>query len=260
MALERTRFVAPVALPKSMSPSQKQGWLILLDLAKAFPTGWCLVGGQMVWLLAAEHGAAPPRATDDVDLVVDIRAEPAGIRDLCRWLGDRGFNLEGISPEGIGHRYVRQADPGQGEIKVDVLAPDNVGERADLSTTHGARTVEAAGSRRALNNSEQVEVWVGGTTGLVFRPTLTAAIILKATATTVPTRMETDSDFSDAAFLLSLVPDPMASAANLSNPDRKQLRALDSLQDARHQAWRPLGRERARLGQTSLDIMLNPKS
>jgi len=147
MALERTRFVAPVALPKSMSPSQKQGWLILLDLAKAFPTGWCLVGGQMVWLLAAEHGAAPPRATDDVDLVVDIRAEPAGIRDLCRWLGDRGFNLEGISPEGIGHRYVRQADPGQGEIKVDVLAPDNVGERADLSTTHGARTVEAAGSR-----------------------------------------------------------------------------------------------------------------
>ena len=137
MAQEWTRFVAPVALPKSMSPSQKQGWLILLDLAKAFPTGWCLVGGQMVWLLAAEHGADPPRATDDVDLVVDIRAEPAGIRDLCRWLGDKGFNLEGISPEGIGHRYVRQADPGQGEIKVDVLAPDNVGERADLSTTHG---------------------------------------------------------------------------------------------------------------------------
>lgn len=72
--------------------------------------------------------------------------------------------------------------------------------------------------------------------------------------------METDSDFSDAAFLLSLVPDPMASAVNLSNPDRKQLRALDSLQDARHQAWRPLGRERTRLGQTSLDIMLNPES
>ncbi len=88
----------------------------------------------------------------------------------------------------------------------------------------------------------------------------TAAIILKATATTIPTRMETDSDFSDAAFLLSLVPDPMASAVNLSNPDRKQLRALDSLQDARHQAWRPLGRERTRLGQTSLDIMLNPES
>ena len=42
----------------------------------------------MVWLLAAEHGAVPPRPTDDVDLVVDIRAEPTGIRDLCRWLED----------------------------------------------------------------------------------------------------------------------------------------------------------------------------
>jgi hypothetical protein len=37
----------------------------------------------MAWLLAAEHGADPPWATDDIDLVVDICAEPTGIRDLC---------------------------------------------------------------------------------------------------------------------------------------------------------------------------------
>ena len=54
-----------------MSPAQHQGWRVLLDLAKIFPAGWCLVGGQMVWLLAADHGVDPPRATDDVDLVVD---------------------------------------------------------------------------------------------------------------------------------------------------------------------------------------------
>jgi hypothetical protein len=40
----------------------------------------------MVWLLAAEHGTEPPRATDDIDLVVDVRARPAGVRHICAWL------------------------------------------------------------------------------------------------------------------------------------------------------------------------------
>ena len=64
--------MAPVTLAETMSPAQHQGWRVLLDLAKVFPAGWCLVGGQMVWLLAAEHGVDPPRATDDVDLVEHV--------------------------------------------------------------------------------------------------------------------------------------------------------------------------------------------
>jgi hypothetical protein len=252
--------MAPVTLAETMSPAQKQGWLVLLRLAGVFPGGWCLVGGQMVWLLAAEYGADPPRATDDVDLVVDIRAEPTGIRDLCRWLEDNSIELDGISPDGIGHRYVKAAEPGPGRIMFDVLAPDNVGARADLATTGGARTIEAAGSRRALNNSERVEVSVTGTKGFIYRPALAAAIVLKATATTVPTRTDTDSDFSDAAFLLSLVPDPVEAARNLTKSDRKQLRVISALLDDQHPAWRPLGRAGARLGQTALNIMLSPQS
>ena len=54
--------MAPATLAEIMSPAQKQGWLVPLRLAKVFPAGWCLVGGQMVWLLAAEHGTDPPRA------------------------------------------------------------------------------------------------------------------------------------------------------------------------------------------------------
>ena len=82
----------------------------------------------------------------------------------------------------------------------------------------------------------------------------------KATATTIPTRTEKDLDLSDVAFLLSLVPDPIEAARNLSSTDRRQLRAISALLDEHHEAWRPLGRERARLGQTALDIMLNPES
>jgi hypothetical protein len=65
-----------VPLP-AMSPAQEQGWRVLLDLGTVLPDGWCLIGGQMVWLFAAEHGVDPPRATDDVDVVIDLRSRPA---------------------------------------------------------------------------------------------------------------------------------------------------------------------------------------
>jgi hypothetical protein len=49
-----------------MTAAQQQGWEVLLDAALEFPEGWCLVGGQMVWLHAAEHGVthlAPPKTS-----------------------------------------------------------------------------------------------------------------------------------------------------------------------------------------------------
>lgn len=76
--------MSPVVLT-GMTPAQQQGWKVLLDLAVEFSTGWCLVGGQMVWLHALEHGVEPPRATEDIDVVVDVRAARGAIRRLCRW-------------------------------------------------------------------------------------------------------------------------------------------------------------------------------
>src|SRR6266571_4156171 len=144
-----------------MSPEQREGWLILLDLGEAFAKRWCLIGGQMVWLLATEHDGPPPRATEDVDVVVDVRVDPAGIQKLCRWLEDHGFTLDGVSADGIGHRYIRAANPRPSQVIFDVLAPDNLSSRAILTTTHGARTLEAPGTRMALNNAEGVNVTVG---------------------------------------------------------------------------------------------------
>jgi hypothetical protein len=66
--------MAPVTLA-SMTPAQEESWRILLDLYTDFPDGWCLIGGQMVWLLANEHNVDPIRATDDVDVAVDIRTD-----------------------------------------------------------------------------------------------------------------------------------------------------------------------------------------
>ena len=232
---------------------------MLLDLGTVLPDGWCLIGGQMVWLFAAEHGADPPRATDDVDVVIDLRSRPTGLRRMCRWLEEvRGFGLDGVSPEGIGHRYARPADPGPGRVLFDVLAPDHLGARADLTTTPPARTLEVPGSRVALDGAERVDVEAGGQAGFVWRPSLIAAVAAKAAATGIPTRAMPERDWTDAAFLLSLVADPLGIAASLTRRDRARLVDLEPLLDDQHFAWRALVRDRARLGHASLQLLLRP--
>jgi hypothetical protein len=247
--------MAPVTLG-SMTPAQEESWRILLDLYADFPDGWCLIGGQMVWLLANEHNVDPIRATDDVDVAVDIRTDQQAIRRLCIWLGSRRFELEGTSTDGIGHRYLSSAYQGPGRVLFDVLAPDNVGERADLTTSPPARTVSAPGSRAALDAARPVQVAFGDQTGHVLCPSLLTAILAKGAATTIPVRENRDRDWVDAAFLLSLVPDPVAAGADISSGQRRGLRVLRPLLDENHRAWRSLG-ERSQLGNTTLRFLLD---
>ena len=249
--------MSPVVLT-SMTPAQEEGWRILLDLYQDFPAGWCLIGGQMVWLYARESDIEPPRITEDVDVVVDVRADQQAIRRMCHWLeaAARDFELDGLSPDGIGHRYVSRSYNGPGRVLFDVLAPDNVGTRADLTTTPPARTVSAPGTRAPLDASERVEILLGGRTGYVLRPSLLAAILAKAAATTIPVRENRDRDWADVAFLLSLVPDPAAAAADLTASQKRHLAAINALLDEKHPAWRSLG-DRARIGYTALQFLLD---
>src|SRR5579864_8991739 len=64
------------------------------------------------------------------------------------WLESCHLKLEGMNTDGIGHRYVSSTFQGPGRVVFDVLAPDNVGERADLTTSPPARTVSAPGIRK----------------------------------------------------------------------------------------------------------------
>lgn len=48
-------------------------WSTLFQLAQSTPTdGWVLVGGLMVQLHARRAGIPEPRATRDVDMLVDV--------------------------------------------------------------------------------------------------------------------------------------------------------------------------------------------
>lgn len=96
---------------EGLTPPAEEGWDTLFDLNEVDPASWLLVGGQMMHLLGVEHGAAVIRPTDDVDVVVDVRARPQGTRWLSDCLQHRGFTIEGASPDQIGHCFARPRLP-----------------------------------------------------------------------------------------------------------------------------------------------------
>ena len=108
---------------EGMSPAQEQGWLVLLDLFPNRRSDWTLIGGQMMYILAAENGVTMPRTTTDMDVVINVVESPGAIRALASQLLQRGFEFGDVSPAGTGGRFTKPADPGPGSIMFDVLAP-----------------------------------------------------------------------------------------------------------------------------------------
>ncbi|MHB1130244.1 MAG: hypothetical protein ACYC06_09380, partial [Ilumatobacteraceae bacterium] len=189
----------PLVLP----PSLEHGvdlWETLIEFTELRPGEWTLIGGQMVFLHGLESGVTPPRVSLDLDVLVNARIVSRGVREFARALEQRKFKLDGISPEGLAHRYRRR------KIAVDVLAPDGLGLRADLTTTRPGRTVQVPGGTQALQRTELVPVVIGTSTGFVPRPSLLGAIISKAGAVEVADAPEAQR--VDLVFLLSLVDNP----------------------------------------------------
>lgn len=189
-------------------------WPFLGRLAEEFPGGWVLVGGQMVLLLGLEQGELPQRETDDADALVRVKVLPAGTSQLSAFLEDQGVMLDGVSPGGIGHRF-----RGEG-LTVDVLAPDNIGTRADLTTIRPARTVEVPGGTRLLSSPRRCPVRVAEQVFAIPRPDLPAAIVGKAAALSLP---DPSRHAQDLAFLLGLVDDVRTLAAGLTPSDNRWL-------------------------------------
>ena len=149
-------------------------------------------------LLAAEHGARLPRVTLDADVLVDVRATPAGLEVLADWLGTQRFIVQ-ISAAGIGHRFTRPADPGPGTVMIDVLAPEGLGSRTRVFTVPPARTVSVPASGALLGAARPCAVVVRDTTGRQTRgsvqcPGVLAALIGKAAATTIAVRQNPERE------------------------------------------------------------------
>lgn len=181
-----------VRLPP-LAPPVDELWHVLLDLGESLTVPWTLVGGQMVILHALERGVAPVRPTQDGDVVADVRADRRALRQVVEALSTAGFDLAGITPDGVGHRYVRPLADGTSEpsvttdstarqVVIDLLAPEGLGPRADLTTTPPGRTIAMPAGRQALTRTRWVRVEHEGRTGRLPRPDLLGALVAKAAA------------------------------------------------------------------------------
>lgn len=167
-------MTAVINLPWLGSPTDELWEELLILSAKTKRVPWMLIGGQMMLLHTLEHGREPLQVSQDGDAIADIRARPDALLAFVRALESEDFESDGMSPDGRAHRYKHKTfDP---PVLVDVLAPDNVGPRANLTTTPPGRTVEVPGGTQALHRVEEVEVVLAsGSRGLVPRPDLLGA-------------------------------------------------------------------------------------
>ena len=210
-----------IALPPLLG-GQAESWSALVELAPAFGSNWLLVGGQMVFLHEVERKATEVRPTDDVDVVVDLRAEPVGLERIHSTLVNAGFAQDSPGPEGTAHRYRRQA------AIIDVLAPDNVGRRTRLRLGTG-RTIEVPGTTQAFGRSGVVVVEVDGVTGQIRRPDIVGALLGKAAAVTKISSQSAASrekhlrDFDSLARLLGVAD---RERAGLTRSERRTIIAL----------------------------------
>jgi predicted nucleotidyltransferase len=206
-------------------------WRATAELATALPRGsWTLVGAQMVFLLAYEHGLPIGRTSGDVDVMIDVRALTGATQMASTTLERLGYELDPPSPDGLAHRFRRE------DAVVDLLAPDGVGPRASLLTIPPGRTSAVAGGSQALERSRQVTVLREGREVELPCPSLLGAILIKARA--VDVAHEPDKHRRDFALLLAAVDDPRSLHGGLANAERGWLRRRRELLDPGHPAWR----------------------
>lgn len=227
------------------SDDERALWYTLLDLAEQ-AGNWTLIGARMVELHAAEVGRTVLRGSLDGDVLADARTKPNAVRRVAKILIAEEFALREPSFMGVGHAFVK------GNVAIDVLAPENLGPRSrELRTTiPGARTVEVPGGRQALTRTERIAIRVDGREGVLPRPDLLGAILLKARAIGVDDVPE--SQRSDLAVLLSLVQDPESLAADLRGRERSWLRRHSEMDDARATSWRGLREDEVQSGLVAL--------
>jgi hypothetical protein len=225
--MERPILIAPG------DDAEERLWRVtheIADLLAGLP--WVLIGGQMVTLLEREHGGRTGRATRDVDALMDVRALTGATQEAARRLESVGFTAK-LTNDGLSYRFVR------GDDVVDVLAPENLGPRADLTTSPPGTTLETVGGTQALHRRREVTIDVLGDVFKLPVPTLAGALVIKARAASSSSLAKHRRDL---ARLLALVSNIDEMRAELTAKERGYLRAHQVLLDPTNETWRGIGR------------------
>ncbi|MEX1164571.1 MAG: hypothetical protein WEB03_13440 [Nitriliruptor sp.] len=201
-------------------------WGTVLDLADAQPDGWTLIGALMVMLHAHAAGIDARRTTRDADALADVRGVTQATRRLVATLERLGWTMHPDHPraEDIGFRFTKDG------LLLDVLAPDGLGERTDISTVPPLTTVAVSGGSRALSRTVVRAVVLGERAGRLPVPDLLGALVIKSRAaasdrahTSDPTHRP-ERHPEDLAVLYACASDLRTLAGETTRADRRALR------------------------------------
>jgi hypothetical protein len=167
----------------------------------------------------------------------NLTASSTTLRTRVTAVRDLGFEPEPSIDGKRLHRFVRTTD----NQVIDILAPDHSPPRWKPTTVPPLQTIQIAGGNQALQSLVTVTVAKRGRTCDVPVPSILGSLILKAAAYQVDSR-DRERHAADAAFLVSLITDPLNLVDQLKGSDRKRLRVLNSSIGSRsHPVWASLG-------------------
>jgi len=228
-------------------------WSTVFDIIEATDTDdWVLVGGLMVQLHARRAGIPPPRATKDVDLVVDVAANNSGMTIIASALTRIGF--EPVIPfsrkEPI-YRFQRSRE------RVDIMVADHLPSQLKPRFMMRPAFAVTAGEQ-SLRRRERFVVTSTTRTVTLGAPDVLGALIGKGAASIVDSR-DPGRHLDDAAVLLASIESVGdLDLTHLSANDRKRLTTIAStLGGVAHPAWLNLNapqRAKARRNLAALEI------
>lgn len=226
-------------------------WRTVLDISELVPHGsWLLVGGLMTQVHAGLAGLSS-RATDDVDMLVDVLASSRNVGEVTRSLEGMGFEPQEPGLRGSAfHRMVK------GGIVVDVLVADHLpAGRQKAARVNTWPMLETPGGAQAIERKVEVEIASENRRAAVFVPSLLGAIVLKCAAYATD-RRNPHRHLEDAALLASLVTDHAGALSQLHGSDRKRLRkAAAALADPNEPSWLLLAPDQRVKGQDTMRIL-----
>lgn len=193
-------------------------WSAVLDVAEQRAHGWTLVGALMVMLHEHEAGTPTRPATADADAVVDARGATGATRTMATLLQAQGWELDTahVDVDGHGYKFVRDG------LEFEVIAPEGMGGRVDLTTVPPLRAPQLVGTRQALDRTQRIAVDLDGRVAALPRPDPQGALVVKACAAAGDHVRGPQRHLEDLARLYRLVTDP--AAWTLTNKDRQRLR------------------------------------
>lgn len=129
-------------------------------------------------LHAHDAGIDARRATHDADALTDVRGPAQATRRVSSTLTSLGWEIQPghPTPDDIGFRFVKD------DLMFDVLAPEGLAPKTDITTVPPLTSVPIAGGSRALGRTSARAVTLGDRLGHVPVPDLLGALVVKSRA------------------------------------------------------------------------------